>query len=136
LRRAVAACLIVGMLASGCASQLPPAQFAAFEPQAEYIALGARNPIVCAPTAIGNSAGALAGYPLALLALGPALLAEWLADDDGLAFEIYGTAYWAPVLLVGATTGAIFLPMSYVMDERPCDLGVSTGWPEPTTAQP
>jgi hypothetical protein len=135
-QRLVAASLIALALASGCASQIPPGQLAAFEPQAEYIALGARNPIVCAPTAIGNAAGALVGYPLALITLGPALLAEWLSDDDDLAFQIYGTAFWIPVLLTGAATGAVFLPMSYAIGEHPCDLGVSTGWKEPTPAQP
>jgi len=135
-RRVMTSALIALVAAVGCASKLPPAQLAGFESRAETIALWARNPIVCSPTAIGNAAGALAGYPLALVTLGPALLASLLSDDEDLAFQIYGTAFWLPVLFVGAVTGSVFLPMSYAIGEHPCDLGVSTGWKAPTATAP
>jgi hypothetical protein len=118
--------LLVLVAASGCASLVAPEELAAFDSQHETISRWARNPIVCAPTAIGNSAGAVAGFPLAVLALGPAVLAEHLLGDEGLAFRIYGSAYWAPVLAGGAVTGSLFLPLADLIDEHPCDLGVST----------
>jgi len=125
-RRILALGLIALIAASGCASVVAPEELAAFESQHDQISRWARNPIVCAPTAIGNAAGAVAGYPLALLTIGPALLSEYLTDDEGLAFRIYGTAFWIPVLASGAVTGSLFLPFAYLMDERPCELGVST----------
>ena len=132
--RIVAAVLIAFVLGSGCASYVPKGQLAAFEPHSETIALWARNPIVCAPTALGNAAGALAGVPLAIVTALPAWIAAWSSGDDDLAYRIYGTAYWAPILLGGAAVGSVFLPFSYAMGKDLCYLGVSGGWQEPADA--
>ena len=129
VRRRLPALLLALSLCVGCASDLPPAQLGLYEPFAPQVTTFSRNTLVCAPTAMGNAVGGVVGYPLALLTLGPAWLAGWFSDDEDLAFKIYGTPFWTPVLLMGGVTGALFLPPALFMDEEPCDFGVSTGWP-------
>ena len=73
-RRLLIALLVAVVVAPGCASNVPPKQLAGFESQSDTILKFARNPIVCAPTAIGNAVGALAGGPLALFLFGPSKL--------------------------------------------------------------
>jgi len=127
-QRAVAAALIALLLGSGCASYVPEQQLGVYAPHSETIALWARNPIVCAPTALGNAVGALVGGPIAFLVWPAAKLTAWSKGDDDLAYRIYGSAFLTPVLLVGAAVGSVFLPLSYAAGKDLCYLGVSAGW--------
>jgi hypothetical protein len=110
-------------LGIGCASTLEEGQLAGFEPLRKPITEFSRNAIVCAPTALGNTVGGLAGGVLALAIyplVWPATL--FTADDDYL-FDAYGTAFWGPTLLGGAITGGLFYPLAMRASERPCSFG-------------
>jgi hypothetical protein len=120
------AALFALTLGLGCGTNLPPRQFLAYESRSSEILLFARNPIVCAPTVIGNGAGAVLGFGLAASMSLPSYLAERFSGNEGLKERIDGALYLGPTLLGGALTGVVFLPISYLIGEHPCDLGLVT----------
>jgi hypothetical protein len=107
----------------GCASTLEEGQLAGFEGMRDPITSFSRNPAVCAPTAVGNAAGALIGAPLALAIYPLVWPATLFTDDDDYLFQAYGTTFWGPVLLTGGAVGGLFYPLSLLMDENPCSFG-------------
>ncbi|MBW2267605.1 MAG: hypothetical protein JRH16_03435 [Deltaproteobacteria bacterium] len=124
-------CLAIGVLALGigCASTLEDSQLAGFEGMREPITAFSRNPIVCAPTALGNTVGGLIGAPLALAVFPLVWPATLFTSDDDYLFQIYGTTFWGPVLLTGGAIGGVFYPLSLLADENPCSFGTEPPQP-------
>ena len=118
-------CLSITALAFGvgCASTLEEGQLAGFEGMRGPITAFSRNPIVCAPTVLGNVAGGLMGAPLALAIYPLVWPATLFTPNDDYLFQIYGTTFWGPVLLSGGATGGLFLPLSLLIGEHPCSFG-------------
>lgn len=109
----VSAILVFGLLTGGgCALQSGPPCLKGLAPVARPYS---RNWVVCAPTAVGNYAGALAG---GVLSAPFAATAELYREGAGeQVIRVFATV---PALLAGGTTGLPFLPLSYLADENPC----------------
>ena len=118
-------CLGITALAFGigCASTLEEGQLAGFEGMRERITEFSRNPMVCAPTAVGNTIGGLMGAPLALAIYPLVWPATLFTSNDDYLFQTYGTTFWGPVLLTGGAFGGLFYPFSRMMEEDPCSFG-------------
>jgi hypothetical protein len=119
-------CLSITALAFGigCASTLEDGQLAGFEGMRGPITAFSRNPIVCAPTALGNAVGSLVGAPLALAIYPLVWPATFFTSNDDYLFQIYGTTFWGPVLLSGGAIGGLFYPLSLLRGEDPCSFGI------------
>lgn len=107
----------------GCAMSPPPAELGPLSPAVRAYA---RNPLVCAPTALGNGIGGVAGY-LPALALGLvtfpllAVLPE-RAEEAAVRTYFYSLPY-----LLGFALGTPFLPVSYLAPEDACRFGSVAG---------
>jgi hypothetical protein len=96
----------------GCALQTGPVGFESLAPVTRPYS---RNLVVCAPTAVGNYAGALVGGAVSAPFAGVAAL---IGDGGGeKVVRVFATV---PALLVGGITGLPFLPVSYLFAEKPC----------------
>ena len=107
----------------GCALQTGPVGFESLAPVTRPYS---RNLVVCAPTAVGNYAGALVGGAVSAPFAGVAAL---IGDGGGeKVVRVFATV---PALLVGGLTGLPFLPLSYLFDENPCGAAASEEGQEP-----
>jgi hypothetical protein len=107
----------------GCALQSGPVGFESWAPVTRPYS---RNLVVCAPTALGNYAGALVGGAVSAPFAGVATLI-----GKGGGEKVVRAFATGPALLVGGITGLPFLPLSYLFDENPCGAADSEEGQEP-----
>jgi hypothetical protein len=90
------------------------------------VGLYSRNAVACLPTGVGNVACGGPGL-IVLLAIAGATQAAageavWQDENLGKAgAAVSAVVSWIPAYVCGAATGTLFIPLSFLVEEHPCN---------------
>jgi hypothetical protein len=106
-----------------CAMTPPPAELGPLSPAVRAYS---RNPVVCAPTAVGNAIGGAVGY-LPALALGFVTFPLLAALPERAADATLRAYFYTLPYLLGLALGTPALPFSYLAPADPCEFRSVSG---------
>lgn len=111
--------LILIALVIACGHRVEPDDLGLYRPAHPLVEQYSRNQVVCVPTLVGNVVGAIPVLPFI------ALYQVWhpgypRGPVGRVGVETLETLFMTSVLLGGAVTGTLFLPVSYLAPESYC----------------